>query len=54
MSYELFKRLTPRGKRRAVIVYAVSCAVWIAIMFAVGYLLCALTAGLQMLAGVWG
>lgn len=53
MSWEVFKRLNARGKRRAIIIDAISCVLWCAIMFAAGYAMCALAAGLQMLAGVW-
>lgn len=53
MSWELYRRLTPKGRRRAIIIDAISCALWIAIMFAVGYALCALVAGVEILAGVF-
>ena len=53
MSWELFQRLTPKGKRRAVIIDAISCILWIAIMFVIGYALCALVAGVEMLADVF-
>lgn len=54
MSPEVFDRLTKRGKRRAIIVDAISCVLWAGILFGVGYLCCAVAAGLEVLAGVWG
>lgn len=53
MSWELYQRLTPKGKRRAIIIDAISCILWIAIMLVVGYALCALVAGVEILMGVF-
>jgi len=47
-----FIRLSPKGKRRAVIAQIVGGFVGAFILFAAGYLACALCCGLQVLAGV--
>ena len=54
MSIETFARLTKKGKRRAIIVEIVGCIIGACMLFIVGYACCALAAGLQLLAGVWG
>lgn len=51
-SFEVYRRLSPRGKRRAAVMEAVSVVIWCAVLFAAGYLACAICAGLQVLAGV--
>ena len=53
-SLEVYERLTPKGKRRAVIIGAVSTVILTAALYAGGYLLCAMAVGLQVLAGVAG
>lgn len=54
MSIDTYARLTKKGKRRAIIVEAISCIVGAGILFALGYAACAFAAGLEVLAGVWG
>jgi hypothetical protein len=55
LSERTFERIkTKKGRRRAAIVIAADYLLKAAILFALGYLACAIVAGLQVLAGVWG
>ena len=51
-SFEVYKRLTKKGRRRAAVMYAVSMVLWSLILYAGGYLACAVAAGMEKLAGV--
>ena len=52
MSKETYKRLSPKGKRRAVAVIAVESVIYTAMFAALGYICCLAVYGLQLLCGV--
>ena len=53
MSEKTYRRLTPRGRRRAIVVELIECVIGAAVLFIAGYLASAIAIGMQVLAGVY-